>query len=78
MTGTRVVVNFMSIECYVSIGADPCIQNNKGCRIIHTYRSHVCRLVKGQRSAPSGIWNAGKIADMRLINNAKRSVWRMS
>ena len=45
-------------------GVDPCIANNKGCRVIHTCRHHVCRLVKGQSDVVSGIWKAG-IATVR-------------
>jgi len=42
-------------------GVDPCIENNKGCRVIHTCRHHVCDLVKGQSNIVTGIWKAGNV-----------------
>jgi|SRR6218665_359528 len=59
-------------------GADPSIQNQKGCRIIHTYKNHSCQLVKGQTSARSGLWNAVEMEDLVMVEKLMKSWCRVN
>ena len=41
------------------LGGDPSMMNKKQCRIIHTFKNNRFVVVKGQKAATSGLWNAG-------------------
>lgn len=61
----------------IRIGVDPCIQNDKDCRVIHTYRNHACQLVKGQKTAKSGLWNAVEREDVGAVERLLKSWCRV-